>query len=80
MGCCFLKYLCRGVGSRGSVGMQGVEAAGFGVACVVLDFCHVRRPLERKGWRSLKLVKGCCSRVHVFAMKVTKVVRPNDIV
>jgi len=66
--------------SRGSIGMQGVEAAGFVVACVNLDFCHFKRGFGRKGWRSSKLVRGCCSRVHVFAMKVTKVVRPNDIV
>ncbi len=60
--------------------MQVVEAAGFVVACVNLDFCHFRRAFRRNGWRSIKFVKGCCSRVHVFAMKVIKVVRLIDIV
>jgi len=56
-----------------------VEAAGFVVACVNLYFCHFRRAFRRKGWRSIKLVKGCCSRVHVFAMKFIRVLRPIDI-
>ncbi len=47
--------------SKGSIGMQGVEAAGSVVACVNLDFCHFRKAFRRNGWRSIKFVKGCCS-------------------